>query len=411
MTAYLAAPDSATRLAQLHNLAADSTASTALVALVPHEPSAYARWAILGNLGSRFRPWLTSAVAEGMLRALIATDPDSAVVAEAVHRFAMLQSAEIRALVDRRIGGSTQGAPVPQWLGAVQERAIALANGWMVPLFMRSPPPVFAAAPKRAEAIRVLAFGDWGTGFANQINVAAAMRRYHARHRFTLGITLGDNFYPAGLASPADRRWATQYEALYSPMGIRIYPSLGNHDQFDGDSPAAEMVRTYLSPTWRMPAAYYTFRAGPAQFFATDGNDFSVQQLAWLKAALEQSTARWKVVYGHFPIDVAADLPAGFTADAREKLLPILRGRADVYLAGHHHSTQHLKPIDGVNLFIAGSGGTNGYPSDSTKPNALFARTIPGFTVLEVSADRFTVRFIDAKGEEMYSTTLHKAGS
>jgi len=254
----------------------------------------------------------------------------------------------------------------------------------------------------------VLFRSDWGTGLPNQVNVAAAMRHYHARHRFTFGITLGDNFYPAGLTSPTDPRWTTQYEALYSSMGIRIYACLGNHDQADGDSPAAQIVRTYISPTWRMPAAYYTFTAGSAQFFATDGNDFSVQQLAWLQAALERSTARWKIVYGHFPVDVAADLPGGFTADARAKLLPILRGRADLYLAGHHHSTQHLKSIDGVNLFIAGSGGTNGYPSDSTKPNALFARTIPGFTVLEVSLDSLTVRFINDKGTEMYRTTLHK---
>lgn len=411
IVAYAAASDSTARLNDAWRLAVDSTAGAALIALIPREPNAWVRSTMVRRLAGRFGVQARYyPPARAMLKTLLATDPDSTVVAEALYQLTKLEGTELRSIVDQRIGGANvwaQGAPVPSWLQTVQERAIALNNGWVTPLFLRTPPPVFAAAPA-GKPVRVLAFGDWGTGLANQRTAADAMRRYHVRHRFTFGITLGDNFYTFGLPSPTHVRWQTQYEALYSPMGIKLYASLGNHDQYDGDSPAAEMVRSYLSPTWRMPAAYYTFTAGPAQFFAIDGNDLSVRQLAWLKAALEQSTARWKVVYGHFPIDVAADVGPAYTAEMREKLLPILLGRADVYLAGHHHSTQHLKPIDGVNLFIAGSGGTTGYPSDSTKPNALFARTIPGFTVLEINQRTFTVRFINDQNEEMYVAMLHK---
>src|SRR5262249_9732917 len=153
------------------------------------------------------------------------------------------------------------------------------------------------------------------------------------------GLTLGDNFYSEGLPSPTHERWKTQYEDMYSAMHIKMYGSLGNHDQYDGDSPAAEITRSAISPTWRMPAAYYTYVAGPVQFFAIDGNDLSVRQLQWLKTELERSKASWKVVYGHFPIDVAAvGLNPAYTAEMREKLLPILKGRADVYMCGHHHS-------------------------------------------------------------------------
>ncbi len=313
--------------------------------------------------------------------------------------------------MDQRIGPANlyaQGAPVAGWLADLQERAIGLVNRWITPLFMRTPPAMFAAVPTGTPRIRVLAFGDWGTGLPQQTAVAAAMRAYHARHCFSFGITVGDNFYLTGLPSPTHERWQTQYESLYSPMKIKLYPTFGNHDRYDGDSPAAEIARTYLSPTWRMPSAYYSFTAGPAQFFAVDGNALSVRQLAWLKGALERSTARWKIVYGHFPIDVAADVGAGYTAEMREKLLPILRGRADLYVAGHHHSTQHLQPMDGLNLIITGSGGAPGYPSDSTKSNALFARTTPGFAVLEVDEHTLTVRFINDQNESMYTATLHK---
>ncbi len=415
MAAYAAAADSTSRLVQLRRLEADSTAAPVLVALVPREPSASNRREVIGTLnGKSWAFWHRYPPLQAMLEALIVSDPDSTVVREAARQWAIGRGTELRRLVDQRIGAATLNAPgsrVPEWLAVLQERAIALANGWVTPVFLRTPPPVFAAAPRNAR-IRVLAFGDWGDGGTDQVTTAAAMRRYHARHPFTFGITLGDNFYGAGLSTPSHPRWQTEYEALYAPMGIKLYPSLGNHDVVDGDSPAAEMVRSYLSSTWRLPAAYYTFTAGPAQFFAIDGNDFSVRQLAWLKAALEQSPARWKIVYGHFPLDVASrEFGRTSIEEMRKKLLPILKGRADLYVAGHHHSTQHLKPIDGVNLLIAGSGGRAGYASDSTLPNALFARTIPGFTVLEFDRDACTVRFINSADQQMYVTTLRKPGA
>jgi hypothetical protein len=58
----------------------------------------------------------------------------------------------------------------------------------------------------------------------------------------------------------------------------------------------AQVVRSLYSKSWRLPAEYYSFVVGPAQFFAIDGNDISERQKQWLVHALETSTARWKVV-------------------------------------------------------------------------------------------------------------------
>jgi hypothetical protein len=89
---------------------------------------------------------------------------------------------------------------------------------------------------------------------------------------------------------------------LYDPLGIKFYATLGNHDWGFADSPAAEILYTWKSPSWRMPAPYYTFTAGPMQFFAMDTNEVSEAQLLWLKDELAKSRARWKLVYGHHPI-------------------------------------------------------------------------------------------------------------
>ena len=68
-------------------------------------------------------------------------------------------------------------------------------------------------------------------------------------------------FVTSGLSSPLHRRWQSQWEDLYTPLGIEFYAILGNHDTRDSASPYAQVLRTKRSASWRMPAAYYTFSA------------------------------------------------------------------------------------------------------------------------------------------------------
>jgi tartrate-resistant acid phosphatase type 5 len=106
-----------------------------------------------------------------------------------------------------------------------------------------------------------------------------------------------------------------------------------------------------------MPAGSYTFTAGPAQFWAIDGADMTTAQLEWLRSSLDRSHAKWKIVYGHYPLYSASGGGGAREGHLTPKLLPVLQGRADAYVAGHHHSMQHLRPIGKLNLFVAGSGG------------------------------------------------------
>ena len=201
------------------------------------------------------------------------------------------------------------------------ERYQVLAAGQNVPRFLREAPPVFDVKVRSPRSVRVLAFGDFGDHSSRQERLAEAMRRYHHEKAFDLAITLGDNFYPAGIASPTDERWQHEFERLYGPMRIPFFASLGNHDWVLADSPAAEILHSSKSDGWRMPALRYSFVAGPVQFFALDTNLVSRAELDWLDAELERSTARWKVVYGHHPI-----LSAGVYGDdstLRDSLMPI----------------------------------------------------------------------------------------
>jgi hypothetical protein len=370
----------------------------------------------LGILAHMHRVPGTAALRDFLAR-VIASDPDSSVVADALQSLRIVDALDETALIDRR-AAATQ-APT-DWLLREQERARIVSDGIALPAFMSDAPARFRAAIRRASpTIRFFAFGDWGWPDSGRVGaaqgaVAAAIRRAHAGKPFDFGITLGDNFYGVGLPSPDSPRWRFQYEDQYSRMGVPIYASLGNHDYYTSDSPAAEIAYTWRSPTWRMPARYYTYTAGPAQFFAIDGNELSPRQLAWLTRELDRSTARWKIVYGHFPPYVTTQPITGrqFTEDSAvvATLVPVLRGRADVYIAGHSHTFQYFKPIDGVQYIIAGTGGATLYTVNATDPRLRYATATSGFASVVVTDSTFTTTFIGTDGRPLFSHTVRKTG-
>jgi hypothetical protein len=167
-------------------------------------------------------------------------------------------------------------------------------------------------APERP--LHVVALGDFGSGNANQAAVARAMSERNQQARFDLGISLGDNFYRCGVRSTSTPFWKDRWEDLYTPLGIPFYASLGNHDYghpsvicpAEKASPEAEIAYSEHSKSWRMPARYYTFVAGPARFFAIDTEGWSEKQLSWLKKKLQETRGEpgvnWRIVYGHHPM-------------------------------------------------------------------------------------------------------------
>jgi hypothetical protein len=369
-----------------------------ILAVLDQDSSPVVRAQIIDELEDVVDPRVTPA-----LERRVAGDPDPDIALAALELLRARAMSPLTALLEGRLREARAGGDDARLrrFAAAQERWSTLVRGALLPTFMQQPPPVFPAAPA-ARQVRVLAFGDFGDGSEAQRQVAAAMRAYHASRPFDFGITLGDNFYPTGMASPEDERWKTWWSDLYDPLRIPLYATLGNHDWGQPDSPAAEVLYTSRSQSWRMPATRYTFTAGAAQFFALDTDDISDAQLLWLKGALDASKARWKIVYGHHPI-----YSHGRHEDNNMKidqLLPVLRDRADVYLAGHDHDMQHLRPEGRLHFFIAGSGGKL-RPIDAG-PRSLFAMSANGFAVLEVGASALRVSFVGLKGEELYSYEL-----
>lgn len=266
--------------------------------------------------------------------------------------------------------------------------------------------------------VRLVGFGDFGYRGVDsgRFLVATAIQKRHKEQPFNVGLTVGDNFYPRGVDSVTDPTWKEIWEKDYSPLKIPFFATLGNHD-YDGNE-TAQVEYTQKSPTWKMPGRYYTFKAGPIQFFALDTDEgtaksyfwrsskpWSKSQVDWLDQQLKaHANARWKIVYGHHPI--YSDGEHGDTSRMLRQLLPILKAhKIDVYLAGHDHDLQyHVK--DGIHFAIIGGGGKD--TRAITKRRAEFAVARHGFLDLTATDKTMLLRIMSAGGEELFSKTIEK---
>lgn len=284
-----------------------------------------------------------------------------------------------------------------------------------------NPPAVPGVGLPGSPGLRFVAFGDFGEqtnrNTGPQHEVARAIAAYHKDKPFDFGLTLGDNFYPAGLSSPTDPRWTSQWERLYSPLGIRVYAVLGNHDYKNAASPGAEIARSRRSATWCLPRPYFTFTAGALQLFAVDttpveepdrdpGGAMAAQR-QWLDRALAASRARWKIVYGHHPVYSNGEHGgrAGELPRIKDYLLPLLRKhKVDVYLSGHDHDLEALEPEDGIHFFVSGGAGRHLRAFERTGCQRWGTASSYGFVVLETDATGLSLKasFVEPARDTAY---------
>jgi hypothetical protein len=147
----------------------------------------------------------------------------------------------------------------------------------------------------------------------------------------------------------------------------------GFWEMFVEPVPPAEGPLEYQPGSYtRLPNRYYHFRYGRAEFFALDSNTLlepegegDVGQLLWLERALARSTSErpgdWRILYLHHPLwTTVANYAEGETVRAvRARLLPLLKDRVHLILAGHAHTFEWLRveALPYTGLFVTGGGG------------------------------------------------------
>jgi tartrate-resistant acid phosphatase type 5 len=355
-----------------------------------------------------FEPfWVDEAGVAGGLQKLAEATPNPDLMLAYLDAERRIEAKQLRKLLTARIADArrTGDTKALETLASADERWIMIERGASIPGFLRRAPAVFSVEPAD-RPIRMVGMGDFGAGSDGQRQVASAIVAMAGAKPFDFGLTFGDNFYPSGMKGLDDPRWRDWWESLYAPLGIAFYPTLGNHEWYSDDGAAAEIV--YRSPTWIFPSPYYSFTAGPVQFFAIDTTEISEAEVLWLDKAIGSSTARWKVVYGHHPIFAPErNAKAGaYMLYMQARLWPLLRGRVDAYLCGHQHAMAHMDAREGVRFFLSGGGGAPLARVSKEKTDASFAESTFGFLTLEANAASMTIAIFDTDGKPFSSEVL-----
>lgn len=282
--------------------------------------------------------------------------------------------------------------------------------------------PAFEVPPAREGVTyqRFLVIGDMGTGRDDQRLVAAQMAARAEREPVDFMLTLGDNFYPAGVESVDDAKWQTHFEQIYAARSLQVpvYASLGNHDH--GGSTQAQVDYSEHSTRWRMPAPYYTFTrplgdGQVVQFFVLDTTPLAraypgfQQQLEWLEGELSRSSARWRIVVGHHPLYSHVPMRGHNKLMIQHLEGLFVRYGVDLYMAGHDHILDVLKPVKGVNYLVsgAGAGPDKAYPTQWTD-ESYYVATNGGFAALRLDADELVMEMIRMDGRTQYAHVLRK---
>ena len=92
----------------------------------------------------------------------------------------------------------------------------------------------------------------------------------------------------------------------------------------------------------------------------------------------------------------------------RDFLEPIFsKYKVDIYLCGHEHHLEHIKPADCTHYILSGA-------ASEARPVAIypaigkFAAGIQGFATFSVSQSKILVQFINYKDKIIYETTIIK---
>lgn len=296
--------------------------------------------------------------------------------------------------------------------------------------------PKLAVLQKKEKALHFIAMGDWGrNGADHQKEVARQMGITATEINAQFVIATGDNFYPSGVINEWDPLWKYSFEDIYTDFHLQWdwYPVLGNHDY--KSNPDAQVKYSNISRRWKMPARYYSKliaipgdTANKVLIAFIDTNPLipefyknaeygpnvkaqdTLKQKKWLAKLLSDTAKniKWKIVVGHHPMFSAGGRWDGYDTKAiRNSLKPLFdKYGVDVYLAGHEHSLQHLKPAGKTHHFISGAASEK-TPVKQYELSEMAASAY-GFMLFSVSANQLLLQTIDDTGKIIYSTAVNK---
>jgi regulation of enolase protein 1 (concanavalin A-like superfamily) len=278
--------------------------------------------------------------------------------------------------------------------------------------------------------VRFIAFGDSGTGSAEQRRLAALMEQ----DTFDLALHTGDVVYgsSSGVGDASFRTLNDWFFLVYERWLRRaaMFPSLGNHDSRASTQHGFANLETFVLPdngasgTYPDHAErYYSFDYGPVHFVALDTElAFSdtarrTEQIAWLEADLAATTQPWKIVYFH-RTPYTAGAHHGSDLDVRAAFTPVFeRHGVQLVLAAHEHIYERTHPLpadrpadERVVYVTTGGGGAPVYPASRAGWTAHIA-SAHHYVRAAATECSLTLEAIGLNGTPFDDVTLERCGA
>lgn len=265
----------------------------------------------------------------------------------------------------------------------------------------------FRAAPEPGDERRparytFAVFGDFGAATAGQTAVARLLERSAAE----FALLPGDIIYSRGEEEHYDLRF---FEPYRGSLGrITFWPALGNHDVGSKDGAAALAVFDVPlnGPAGLQGGRNYSFDYGNAHIAAIDSNA-SAETLKnvigpWLEKEMATSKATWRFVFFHHaPYSSSGH---GENAKMRDTMVPFFaRSKIDIVFAGHDHSYERTRPMNGVTYVVSGNGGNRLYEHKNPHPQytEVFYNQKHGLTLVSIDGPRLILRHVNVDGQEI----------
>jgi len=235
----------------------------------------------------------------------------------------------------------------------------------------------FETAPTTtATPIRLVSFGDYGSGNAHEYAIA----RLAAATDPSLFLSAGDNAYLLAAPPLLDR-------AIFAPLRPLLAEAapvvaLGEHDLAWNDGSA-------VISAFDLPGHHYTAQYGPVQVVVL-GLQADASALAYARQVLGRCDGACPVrfVLLHRPID------------AGNPIMPLLRARhVAAILAGHlHRYERHVRAA--ILQFTVGTGGEGPGSAAFTRPtaDAIVSLQAYGFLEIDIQGGSISYRFVDQSG-------------
>ena len=256
--------------------------------------------------------------------------------------------------------------------------------------------------------------------------IASLMGQMAESEDFEAVLALGDVHHYMGIESISDPLWMTNFELVYSHPELQIpwYPILGNHEYRGNTQAVIDYSR--ISRRWEMEGRYYSkvfeddgvsvrivfidtvplidkYRYDKEDYPSAAGQSMD-KQLKWLEKELSNAHEDWIVVVGHHPVYAFTDKDESERSDLQKRLLPILeRHNVNMYICGHIHNFQHIRPEGSKIDFIVNSAASLSRTKVGDVEGTVFTSGEAGFSILRCDKDHIQLDMISPEGKSIHS--------